>query len=134
MHLFHVNCWAVLVAAVLQWLLGAFWYGLVVKKSWRALTGYKEGEKKVNAIFAMTSSFVASLILSFVLGNVILWAGTTLFTAGAALGIVCWFGFMAPPLFAQHIYENRPANLFAINAAYWMLAMALSGAVLAVWR
>jgi hypothetical protein len=134
MHHFHVNLWAVLVAAVIQWLLGAFWYGLVVKKSWRNLVGYKEGEKPKNAAFAMVCSFVASLILCFVLANVILWAGTTAFIAGGALSIVCWLGFMAPPLFAQHIYERRPANLFAINAAYWLLAMALSGAVLAVWR
>jgi accessory gene regulator protein AgrB len=134
MQYFHVNLWAVLVAAVIQWLLGAFWYGLVVKKSWRALVGYKEGEKPKNAIFAMVSSFVASLVLSFVLAHVILWAGTATFLAGASLGVVCWLGFMAPPLFAQHIYERRPANLFAINAAYWLLAMAIGAAVLAVWH
>ena len=56
------------------------------------------------------------------------------FFSGASLGIIVWLGFMAAPLFTQHIYERRPANLFAINAAYWMLAMALAGGILAVWR
>ena len=131
---FHVNYWAVVVAALVQWLLGAFWYGLVVKKSWRNLVGYKAGEKPKNVLFAMASSFVASFILSFVLAYIMLWAAKATFMAGVAIGILCWLGFMAPPLFAQHIYERRPANLFAINAAYWLMAMALSGGVLAVWR
>ena len=62
------------------------------------------------------------------------WAGAAAFTMGAKLGIICWLGFMAPPLFTQHIFENRRANLFAINAAYWLLVMALGGGLLAAFR
>lgn len=134
MQMFHVNHWAVLVAALIQWVLGMFWYGVAFKKSWRKLVGIAEGEKPKGGVLAMVASFVASLILSFVLVHVMLWAGTTAFMSGVALATVCWLGFMAPPLFAQHIYERRPANLFAINAAYWLVAMAISGGVLAAWR
>jgi hypothetical protein len=41
---------------------------------------------------------------------------------------------MAPPLFVQHVFEHRPANLLAINAAYWLVAMALGGAILAAFH
>ncbi len=133
MHL-HVNYYALIGAAAIQWVLGALWYGVVFKKSWKALTGGNEDIKRGRAAFAMIASFVASLLLSFVLLNVMLWAGAPTFRAGAALAIVCWLGFMAPPLFAQHIYERRPVNLFAINAGYWVVAMAVSGGVLAIWR
>lgn len=134
MHLFHVNHAAVLVSALIQWVLGAFWYGVAFKKSWLKLTGLaSEGSPKA-AVLPMISSFVASLVLSFVLAHVLLWAGTNTFKAGMAMGIVCWLGFLAPPILAQHIYERRPANLFAINGAYWLVAMALSGGVLAAWR
>ena len=50
------------------------------------------------------------------------------------LGVICWLGFMAPPLFTQHVFEGRRANLFAINAAYWLLAMAIGGGILAAFR
>jgi hypothetical protein len=50
------------------------------------------------------------------------------------MGVICWLGFMAPPLFAQHIFEGRRANLFAINAGYWLLAMAIGGAILAAFH
>lgn len=131
---FHLNYAAVVVAAVLQCAIGMLWYGVFFKKSWSSLVGFKEGEKPKGAVFATVSSFVASIILCFVLANVMLAVAKPAFMAGVSIGIVCWLGFMAPPLFAQHIYERRPANLFAINAAYWLIAMAVSGGVVAVWR
>jgi hypothetical protein len=62
------------------------------------------------------------------------WAGAATFSGGFRLAVICWVGFMAPPLFSQHIFENRRVNLFAINAAYWLLAMALGGGILAGLR
>lgn len=131
---FHVNYLAVVVAAVIQCMIGVLWYRVFFRKSWSSMLGFSEGEKSQNAIFTTVSSFVASILLSFVLANVMLLVARQSFMAGLSIGIVCWLGFMAPPLFAQHIYERRPANLFAINAAYWLVAMAVSGGVLAAWR
>ena len=73
-------------------------------------------------------------MLSFVLAHIVALAQSITASDGASIGIVCWFGFMAPPLFVQHIFENRRANLLAINAAYWLLAMAMGGAILAAFH
>ncbi len=124
----------VLVSAVAQWILGALWYGVVFRKSWRKLVGFAEGDKPKNAALGMVSSFVAVLLLSYVIAHVVVWAGSATFIGGARLGIICWLGFMAPPLFTQHIYENRRVNLFAINAAYWLLVMAIGGGILAAFH
>jgi hypothetical protein len=135
----HISYLWIVIAAVVMWLLGALWYGVIFKKSWHKLV-FAEGEKPKNAIFAMATSLVACLLLSFVLAHVIELkiAGTTLFrgqfTDGFQMGVICWLGFMAPPLFAQHIWEGRRANLFAINAGYWLLAMAIGGAILAAFH
>ena len=128
-----VNHFAVLASAAIQWVIGALWYGVIFRKSWKKLVGV-EAASGGRAIFAMVCSFVASLILCFVLVHIILWAGAPTFRDGAALAIVCWLAFIAPPMFAQSIHERRPANLFAINAGYWIIAMAISGGVLAIWR
>jgi hypothetical protein len=130
----HVSYVTVLIAAVIQWLLGALWYGLIFKKSWMKHAGITEGGKSMNAIFGMVTAFVGCLLLSFILGHIVMWAGAKVFTGGAKLGIICWSGFVAPPLFTQHIFERRPANLFAINAAYWLLAMAIGAGILAAFR
>jgi hypothetical protein len=124
----------VFISAVAQWVLGGLWYGLLFRKSWKKLVGYAEDEKPKNQIFGGVASFIACLLLSYVLAHVVHWAGAMLFTGGAKIGVVCWLGFMAPPLFAQHIYENRRANLFAINAAYWLLVMALGGGIMGAFH
>ncbi len=129
----HVNYIAILVSAILQWLLGMLWYGLIFRKSWAKLVGLAEGEKPKYRALGMIASFVACLLLSYALVH-ITWLGSPLFTTGVGLGVVCWLGFIAPPLFTQHIFESRRANLFAINGAYWLLAMALGGGILAAFR
>jgi Protein of unknown function (DUF1761) len=123
-----------LISAVVQWLLGALWYGLVFRKSWMTMAGFSESNKPKNGALGMVASFVACFLLSFVIAHVVSWAGAMNFTAGAKLGILCWLGFMAPPLFTQHIFENRRANLFAINAAYWLLVMAIGGGLTAAFH
>ena len=122
---------AVLVSAIAQWVLGIVWYGAIFRKSWKALVGLAEGEKPRSMVFSLITSGVACLLLSFVLAHLEGWIGAITFAVGAKIGIICWVGFMAPPLFTQHIFENRRVNLFAINAAYWLLAMAMGGGILA---
>lgn len=133
MHM-HISWGMVLISAICQWILGVLWYGLIFRKSWKKWVGFAEGQKAKNPAFAMIVAFIACLLLSFVMAHVELWAGATLFTGGAKLGIICWVGFIAPPLITQHIAEGRRANLCVINLAYWVLAMALGGGLLAAIR
>jgi hypothetical protein len=120
----------VVVSAIVQCLMGALWYGVVFKKSWMKLVGFTEEQQPKNRAFGVVSSLIACFILSFVLAHIVGAVGADTFMGGASIAIICWFGFMAPPLFTQHIFENRRANLFAINACYWLLAMAVGGGIL----
>ncbi len=124
----------IVVAAAIEWLLGALWYGLMFRKSWMAMTGFSETNKPKNGTLGMVSSLIACLLLTYVIAHVVGWVGAISFSGGAKLGIICWVGFIAPPLFTQHIFENRRANLFAINAAYWLLVMAIGGGLTAAFH
>jgi hypothetical protein len=124
----------IVISAAAQCFLGALWYGVVFHKSWRKLIGLSENQRPKNQLAGVVVSFIGCFILSFVLAHILGWAGSISATDGAAVGIICWFGFMAPPLFVQHIFESRPANLFAINAGYWLVAMGLGGAILAAFH
>jgi hypothetical protein len=41
---------------------------------------------------------------------------------------------VAAPLFSETIYERRPFKLFAISTGYWLVALVISGGVLAACR
>jgi len=136
MHHLFFNPWAILVAALAQWILGAIWFSPVLfAKPWAAMVGIQKGSAKKNAMIAgMITSFVGSLVLSFMLAHLILWSGATTAAWGALIGFIAWAGFMAAPLAASYIYEGRPFKLFAINLGYWLVGLVASGILLAVWH
>jgi hypothetical protein len=134
MHHLHFNHLAVLVAALIQFFLGALWYSLFFAKPWMAYTGHTKGEKPKGIVVAMLSSLIGALILSFMLAHVVIWSGAATVGRGVFVGLICWLGFIAGPLFSETIYEKRPWGLFAINGGYWLAVLLVSGGLLAAWR
>jgi len=134
MHHLHFNHWTILVAALYQWILGALWYSLFFAKPWMALTGHVPGSRPKDAVVGMITSFIGGLLLSFILAHVVMWSGAAAIGGGAFVGFICWLGFIAMPLLAETIYEQRSFKLFAINNGYWLAAVVGSGALLAVWH
>jgi hypothetical protein len=143
MHHLHFNHMAILVAALYQWILGALWYSLFFARPWMALTGHKKGAQPKRAVIGMISSFIGGLILSFILAHMVIWSGAAImrttgggeaFGCGAFIGFICWLGFIAVPLFAETIYEQRPFKLLAINLGYWLAALVVSGGLIAAWQ
>jgi hypothetical protein len=113
--------------------LGYLWYGVLFSKDYKALV-HREGATASNAGGVMALIFISNLILAFALAKIIPlthWAG---FGKGSLVGAICGLGFVVPPLFAGHISEGKPFKLFGINALYWLVAMYLSGGVLAIWQ
>jgi len=135
-HLAHFNHFAILVSALIQWFIGALWYSPVLfAKPWAAMNGITPGGPKKNAMIAgMITSFIGSLVLSFMLEHLILWSGASTAAWGALIGFIVWAGFMAAPLSASYIYEGRPFKLFAINLGFWLVCLLASGVLLALWR
>ena len=135
MHHLHFNHWAILVSAIIQWLLGALWYSPpLFAKPWMAALKIQKGSNSKGMVAGMISSFIGSLLLSLMLAHVVLWSGSTTYACGALIGFILWLGFIAAPQFPQGIYEGRPFRLFAINTGYWLVAMLVTGGLLAVWR
>jgi hypothetical protein len=136
-HIFHdLNHVAIVVSAVILWLLGAVWYSpALFAKPWMAILGIKKESAKGNSMIAgMIASFICDVILSFILAHIVLWTQAATFGWGALVGFIVWIGFFAAPNLPQGIYEGRPFKLFAINNGYWLVGLSIVGGVLAIWR
>jgi len=135
-HLHHLNLLAVLVSAVILWVLGAAWYSPVLfAKPWMAALGIKpDPTKKKGLLTGMIASLVGDFILAFALDHLIVWANANTVHWGAFIGFLVWLGFFAAPNLPQGIYERRPFKLFAINNGYWLVGLIIVGVLLAVWR
>jgi hypothetical protein len=131
-----LNHVAILVSAVILWILGAIWFSpALFAKPWMQLLGIKrEPGKRDGMLLAMTASLIGDLVLSFVLAHIVLWSHATGFVNGSVLGVLVWLAFFGAPNLPQGLYERRPFKLFAITSGYWLVGLFIVGGLLASWR
>ena len=130
---FSVNFWAVLLATVVYFALGALWY-MALSKPWMAAVGFTRAdvERGSNpAIFGVTFVLeaVAVFTLAVLLGNTALSGIGGGASLGALVGIGIWFALMS----VTFIYESRRPALFLIDGGYHVLALTAAGAILGAW-
>jgi len=124
-----LNWVAILVAGVLNVVLGAVWYSpALFGKSWMQLMGVKEMKPNATNILGM---FVIALISAVIFRYFIGWIGVDTFGVGLEVGILAALGFFALPMASGTIAGKGSWTLWAINGGYWVVAFALMGGVLA---
>jgi|SRR5882724_6689538 len=131
-----VNFVAVLVATVVNFIIGALWHGPVFGKTWMRLQGFTpESVKsmKLKPMQAMILGFISTLVMAFVLALLV---GSNLNTAAEALllAFLLWLGFIVTTLAGSVLWEGRSVKLFLFNIAYQFVALAATALVLAFWK
>lgn len=135
----NLNYVAVLIAALVNMALGAFWYSKSgFGSQWMKLVGLtKEDADKAKAE-GMTKNyvfaFVGALFMACALGVLVNVLGAMTVFAGAQLGFLVWLGFVATTSISDVLWARKPIKLYMINVGYYLVALVLMGAVLAVWH
>ena len=125
---------AVVVAAVVYWIMGALWFGVLFAKPWMALEHMTEEQaRSANPVLPYVVSFLLNLLIAYVLAQLCLWRSATTAARGAALGTLLWIGFVGPITYTTYMYELRPWQLFAINQFYPLVGLCVMGAILGAW-
>jgi hypothetical protein len=125
---------AVIVSAIVYWLLGAVWFGVLFGKPWMALEHMTEEQaRSMNPVVPYVVSFLLNLLIAFVLAQLCAWRSANTAARGASLGILLWLGFVGPITFTTYLYEMRPHQLFLINECYPLVGLALMGTILGAW-
>jgi hypothetical protein len=134
-----INYPAVLVAAIVQFVLGATWYSPVLfAKKWMALTGVTEEMARSMSggqiAYAYVGSLVSFLITYYVMAHFTHYTNSKTVKQGAQTGFWLWLGFVATSLFVNDAYQNKQFTLWLIDAGYWLVSLIVGGIVLAVWQ
>ncbi|MFO7544439.1 MAG: DUF1761 domain-containing protein [Trueperaceae bacterium] len=130
---FTVNVWAILVATVVYFALGAGWY-MVLSKPWMAALGWtrtdvENGSKPAIFVVTFVLEAIAVFTLAVLVGNMDLdgiGGGASL---GALVGIGIWFALLS----VTFMYESRKPALFLIDGGYHVVALTAAGAILGAW-
>jgi hypothetical protein len=123
----------VLVAAVINMVVGALWYSqLLFAKPWIKLTGRKNMDDGAGISYAMTT--VAALVQTFVLAVLMVSLNITNGWTGVCLGLMVWVGFAVTTSLSDYLFSGRSLKLWALNQGYYLVVLAINGALLASWR
>ena len=130
-----INYVAIIAAAVASWLAGAVWYG-VLGKQWLAALGWTEADvagpdgKRRMPMGPMILSFVAALIMAFMLSGLMGHVGPISVRSGIISGALVWVGFVATTIAVNNAFQKRKAMLTVIDGGHWLFALVVQGAVL----
>jgi hypothetical protein len=130
----HVNFWAVLGAAIANYVFAAIWYGLIFNKVWQKLTGITDMKPApVNILLV----FIGSLVMSYVLYHSIAFGDAYVKMSGIGGGLMGgffgWLGYIAPVTLCTKLYEKKPWGLWILDNAFWLLSLLLMGSILSIW-
>ena len=75
-------------------------------------------------------SFVAELVMAFVLAFFIVRLGPVTLANGIATGFAAWLGFVATGMVVNHAYSGARPMLTAIDSGHWLAVLLAEGAVI----
>lgn len=139
----NVNIFAVVAATVVNIVIGFLWYGPVFGKAWMREMGYNDEHMRRAQEKGMTVSYVlmavGALVLNYVLAHVLVQAemafGGPLDPGMAMVGAFwMWLGFIATTMLGQVLWESKSWTLYALNVAYYLVAMEIAAVIIATWR
>ncbi len=128
-----MNPVAIVVAAIANFVLGAIWFATpVFGKKWQEWEGRSMTSGNVGAMMGLTG--LGALISAIALAWFVDRTSVSTALGGAAVGLYAGIGFLAPAMFADHVFNARKGGLFLIVAGYPVAALLVMGAILGAIR
>lgn len=128
------NIVAVLVSALLAFVIGGLWYSpILFAKAWireAGLTEEQTRKAKLARVFGLSA--IANLVMAFNLAAFIGAKATLGF--GLLAGLAAGLGWVSMSLGVIYLFEQRSLKLWLINSGYQVLAYTVMGGVLAAWK
>lgn len=132
-----INYLAVLAAALVNIVLGFLWYGPLFGKYWIKLMNFDkkkmEEAKKKGMAKTYAVMVVSTLLMSYILAHFVDYAQATTLIDGIIAGFWIWLGFVATIMIGTVLWEGKPMKLYLLNISYYLVALSIMGAILAVW-
>jgi len=130
-----LNYYAIVLAAVVSFMFGWLWYGVLFSKAWLEAVGKTEDElKAADAVSPLpfVISFIALLIMAWVLAGVVghFGQGQVTFKNGVISGALLWLGFVITTLTVTYAFQGAKRALTLIDGGHWLGVLLLQGAVI----
>ena len=131
-----MNWWAIIVAALVYFALGAIWYTpQVFGNAW--MKGIGKTKEQLNTGFSKMS-FVWALIFSFLaaygIARICVWAQRGTVWDGIVIGLLAGVCFVLTTFGINDTFERRPCQLTILNVLYHIIGFIIIGIIVGAWH
>ena len=125
----------VLVVAAFRNLLGLVWYSPgLFGAAWARSLGCTQQQMRRRLLPAFPLEYFCSVVIAFVLAQVLNFAGAIDWIMGAVVGFLMWAGFVAACTPNQVIYARRPGTVYLIDTMFSLVSLVGMAVLLATWH
>ena len=131
------NHLAVVVSAVVYFVIGGLWFGAIFSQAWLSAVGKSMEELQRTTMpegALYTLAFIAALILSYTLNWLLQRGGKQGANEGIKLALGLWIGIVATTAGPIFMFSGASLRLFLLDTGYPLLAMIITGAIISGWR
>jgi hypothetical protein len=133
----HVNYLAVLVTAIVAFVLGWLWYSpFLFYKPLRRARGLDPAAPMAGPMPAekLVIEFLRCIVLVYVIAHFVVLLGVSNWFIAAHFGLLLWIGFPVVLLAGSVLWENVPVKVAAIHAGDWLVKLLVIPIILSVWH
>lgn len=131
-----MNYWAVLVAAVAYFVLGALWYSApLFGRTW--LNGVGKTEAQVKADFSpmnLVWTFIMNWLAAYGVARIFVWMRGEDVVDGIKIGLLTGVCFALATVMMHDVMEKRRCSLTIINGLYSVVGLIFVGIVIGLWQ
>jgi hypothetical protein len=136
-----INLLAVLVAAIVAFVLGFLFHGPLFGKVWMRLANiHMTGKEKfADMVPQMLWNMLSNLVTAYVLAVIYLYASASPYLSGATMetGVVValwiWLGFLVTSTSIDVIWMGKKSQLWLFECACSLVVMVTMGAIIGSW-
>jgi hypothetical protein len=127
-----MNYLAILVAALAAFGWGAIYY-TTLSNQWLVAVGMTKEQMQTNrTAVPFIISFVALLVMAWVLAGTLghLGSGQVTLKNGIISALFLWLGFVVTTIFVNNAYPGRKYSLSVIDSIHWLGVLVIQGAII----
>ncbi len=128
-----INWLAIVVLVIAYQLIAVLWYA-VFAQSWMDYNQFTEADFAERSVTPYVIAIITALITNYVLAALFKALNIDSAMAGLRLAILCWIGFTFAEVSTLYIFTLKPFGLTMIDSGKSLIAFAMSGIVLGIWR
>lgn len=141
-----INYLAVLVAGLVNMVVGFLWFGPLFGKIFMEGMGWnptdmdaaKARMAKMNMTWTYIQAFIGALVMAYILSH-FTWGMNEAFDrtadvmSGLSTGFWIWLGFVVPVLWGKILWEMKAFKYVAVDLSYYLVVLLINGVILSLW-